>query len=190
MPTVAASCAPRTDKLSGGQAQRLRYALALLPDPELLILDEPTVAMDVDARRGFWQSMREVTASGRTVLFATHYLEEADEMADRVILLARGRVVADGTGSQIKASVGGRKISFSADQLDRSTVLIELGALPGVTAVEVTGRRVQLGTTDSDACLRALLDGWPGARDLEVSAPSLEDAFARLTHDDTSGAAA
>lgn len=176
----------RTDKLSGGQAQRLRFALALLPDPELLILDEPTVAMDVDARRRFWESMREVAASGRTVLFATHYLEEADEMADRVVLLARGRVVADGTGSQIKASVGGRKVSFSTDQLDRSG----WEALPGVTAAEVTGHRIQLSTTDSDACLRALLDGVPSAHDLEVSAPSLEDAFTRLTHDDTTGAAA
>lgn len=100
----------RTDKLSGGQAQRVRYALAIMPDPELLILDEPTVAMDVDVRRRFWASMRQFTADGKTVLFATHYLEEADDVADRIVVLAAGRLVADGTGTQIKSRVAGRTI--------------------------------------------------------------------------------
>ena len=97
----------KTTKLSGGQSQRVRYALALVPDPDLLVLDEPTVAMDVEIRRAFWASMREFTGSGRTVLFATHYLEEADDFADRVVVLAGGRIVADGTGAQIKATVTG-----------------------------------------------------------------------------------
>ncbi len=171
----------RTDRLSGGQAQRLRYALALLPDPDLLILDEPTVAMDVDARRRFWHSMRAFIDTGRTVLFATHYLEEADEMADRVVLLARGRVVADGTGTQIKASVGGRTVSFT--RTDPDPVL--LCRLPGVTGVSTSGSRVHLQTTASDDCLRALLAGHLDAYDIEVSAPKLEDAFTQLTHDPT-----
>src|SRR6478672_8705331 len=101
----------KTTKLSGGQAQRVRYALALVPDPDLLVLDEPTVAMDVEVRRSFWASMREYTESGRTVLFATHYLDEADAFAERVVVLADGTIVADGTGAQIKASVAGRTIS-------------------------------------------------------------------------------
>ena len=105
----------KTDKLSGGQAQRLRYALAMMPDPELLILDEPTVGMDVEIRRAFWRSMRDFTAAGRTVLFATHYLDEADEVADRIVVLAEGRVVADGTGAEIRSRVAGRTISVAAD---------------------------------------------------------------------------
>src|SRR5215211_1007204 len=100
----------RTDTLSGGQAQRVRFALALVPDPDLLVLDEPTVAMDVESRRAFWASMREFTAAGRTVLFATHYLEEADAYADRIVLMARGRIVADGSATAVKAVVGGRSI--------------------------------------------------------------------------------
>ncbi len=99
--------ATKTTRLSGGQAQRVRYALALVPDPDLMVLDEPTVAMDVEVRRAFWASMREFTESGRTVLFATHYLEEADNFADRVVVMAAGKVVADGTGAQIKATVTG-----------------------------------------------------------------------------------
>jgi len=170
----------RTERLSGGQAQRLRYALAIMPDPQLLILDEPTVAMDVQLRRRFWQSMREFVASGRTVLFATHYLDEADEVADRVVLLAHGRIVADGTGAQIKASVGGRMITVSSDLAEAV-----LRALPGVTDVEATGRRLQLTSSDSDATLRQLLAADPAAHDIEVAAPRLEDAFRELTDDTT-----
>src|SRR5699024_5063069 len=103
----------QTTKLSGGQAQRVRYALALVPDPDLMVLDEPTVAMDVELRRSFWGSMRDYTAGGRTVLFATHYLEEADDFADRVVVLAHGRVVADGSGAEIKSSVAGRAITVT-----------------------------------------------------------------------------
>jgi len=167
----------KTDKLSGGQAQRLRYALAILPDPELLILDEPTVSMDVETRRSFWISMRSFISTGRTVIFATHYLEEADEVADRVVLLARGRVVADGTGAEIKGSVGGRIVSFSHPR----PKIDVWKALPGVTAVETAGARVQLQTTDSDGCLRELLARDPEAHDFEVSTPKLEDAFRELT---------
>ena len=103
----------KTEKLSGGQAQRLRYALAIMADPQLLILDEPTVGMDVEIRRAFWASMREFIAGGRTVLFATHYLDEADTEADRIVVLARGRLIADGTPSMIKSRVADRTITLA-----------------------------------------------------------------------------
>ena len=90
----------RTNKLSGGQTQRVRFAVALVANPDLLVLDEPTAAIDVEGRRAFWAAMREVAAEGKTVIFATHYLEEADAYADRIVLLARGRIVADGPGDR------------------------------------------------------------------------------------------
>ncbi len=161
-----------TNKLSGGQAQRVRFALAMMADPGLLILDEPTVGMDVDARRAFWATMDTLTAEGRTVVFATHYLDEADEFADRIVVLNDGRIVADGTGSQIKAVVGGRRIGFTGPARDYA-------GLPGVAAQEQRGARVVLTSTDSDATLRALLAD-DAVRDVEVSAPSLEDAFVSL----------
>ncbi|WP_298131383.1 ABC transporter ATP-binding protein [Micropruina sp.] len=161
-----------TNKLSGGQAQRVRFALAMMADPGLLILDEPTVGMDVDARRAFWATMDTLTAEGRTVVFATHYLDEADEFADRIVVLNDGRIVADGTGSQIKAVVGGRRIGFTGPARDYA-------GLPGVAAQEQRGARIVLTSTDSDATLRALLAD-DAVRDVEVSAPSLEDAFVSL----------
>jgi len=173
----------RTTKLSGGQVQRVRFALALVPDPELLVLDEPTAAMDVETRRGFWASMRELTAAGRTVLFATHYLEEADQYADRVVLLARGRVVADGPATAIKAVVGGRTIRATLPGADPDA----LRALPGVTSVEVHGDAVSVRSTDSDGALRALLSAQLAAHDVEVAGADLEEAFLSLT---TSGASA
>ena len=167
----------RTSALSGGQTQRVRFALALVPDPELLVLDEPTAAMDVAARRRFWASMRELTAAGRTVLFATHYLEEADQYADRVVLLARGRVVADGPATAVKAVVGGRTVRLTLPGADHA----RLAALPGVTSVEIHGDAVALRCADSDAALRALLAAEPAARDVEVDGADLESAFLALT---------
>ena len=119
--------------LSGGQRQRLLFALAIVPDPALVVLDEPTVAMDVETRRAFWTAMRRLTDAGRSVLFATHYLEEADANADRIVLMARGRVVADGPATQIKAAVDVRRIRATLPGADRS----HLAALPGVRAAAV-----------------------------------------------------
>jgi ABC-2 type transport system ATP-binding protein len=167
----------RTDKLSGGQAQRLRYALAIMPDPDLLILDEPTVAMDVEIRRAFWASMETFTAGGRTVLFATHYLDEADEIADRIVVLAAGRIVADGTGAQIKSQVAGRTISIDASGMPPT----RLSVLPGVVDTRLAGARLLIHTTDSDGTLRALLEQYPEARDIEITSAKLEDAFLALT---------
>jgi ABC-2 type transport system ATP-binding protein len=169
----------RTEKLSGGQAQRLRYALAIMADPQLLILDEPTVGMDVEIRRAFWASMRDFIADGRTVLFATHYLDEADTEADRVVVLARGRLIADGTPSTIKSRVADRTISLA----DREVRLAELAQLPGVIATERVGSRLHLRTTDSDRTLRSLITSQPAAVEIEVVSASLEDAFLTLTHD-------
>ena len=167
----------KTTKLSGGQSQRVRYALALVPDPDLLVLDEPTVAMDVEVRRAFWASMRDYTRAGRTVLFATHYLDEADAFADRVVVLANGVIVADGTGAQIKASVAGRTISAVIP--DGGTDI--LAGLPGVLSVDQQGSRILLHCNDSDTALRAMLAGFPAAHDIEIAAGNLEDAFLELT---------
>jgi ABC-2 type transport system ATP-binding protein len=171
-----------TTKLSGGQTQRVRFAVALVADPDLLVLDEPTAAIDVEGRRDFWNIMRKVAAQGKTVIFATHYLEEADAFADRIVLMARGRIVADGPPTEIKARVGGRVIR--ATLLDVATS--ELSTIVGVTNAERRGDAVTLACADSDSsdrALRELLARYPGARDLEVRGVGLEEAFLELTAD-------
>jgi ABC-2 type transport system ATP-binding protein len=170
----------RTNKLSGGQTQRLRFAIGIVSNPELLVLDEPTVAMDVEARRDFWLTMRDFAARGKTVVFATHYLEEADAYADRIILMAHGRVVADGPSTEIKATVGLRTIRATLPDAD----LAALRALPGVTGVDPRGEAVIITCTDSDVALRALLPAFPAAHDIEVSGAGLEEAFLQLTTED------
>ncbi|GLZ28328.1 ABC transporter ATP-binding protein [Lentzea sp. NBRC 105346] len=170
----------RCTRLSGGQKQRVRFALALVSDPDLLVLDEPTVAMDVETRREFWRSMREYTSGGRTVLFATHYLEEAEEYADRVVLMRSGRVVADGSVAQVRAAVSGRTLRAVVPGVRRSVV----AGLPGVRGAETRGEQVSLTCSDSDAALRALLAAFPDAHDIEISALGLEDAFLALTGED------
>ncbi|MGN7211990.1 ABC transporter ATP-binding protein [Brachybacterium paraconglomeratum] len=174
----------RISALSGGQSQRVRFAIALLGDPQVLLLDEPTVGMDIGARRAFWQQMRRVAASGRTVVFATHHLEEAEREAGRVVVMDRGRVVADGTGAEIAAVVAGRVITLRGVAAER------VAALPGVDSAEADetdDRRVRAVCTDSDAALAALFTG-PLAGDVHdvlVSAPGLEEAFLRITeHED------
>ena len=167
----------RTQKLSGGQTQRVRFAIALVSNPELLVLDEPTVAMDVEGRHGFWTTMRAFASRGKTVLFATHYLEEADAYADRAVLMAHGRVVADGPTTEIKAMVGARVIRATLPDADPS----RLSSLPGVTHVERRGEAVVLNCSDSDTAIRALLAAFPQARDIEISGAGLEQAFLQLT---------
>jgi ABC-2 type transport system ATP-binding protein len=169
--------ARRTQKLSGGQTQRVRFAAALVSDPELLVLDEPTVGMDVEGRHGFWTAMRAFAARGKTVLFATHYLEEADAYADRAVLMAHGHVVADGPTTEIKARVGTRTIRATLPGAD----IDRLATLPGVLSAERHGEAVNLRCSDSDAAIRALLDAHLGARDIEISSANLEAAFLELT---------
>jgi ABC-2 type transport system ATP-binding protein len=173
----------RVQKLSGGQTQRVRFGIALVSNPDLLVLDEPTVAMDVESRHAFWTTMRRFASSGKTVVFATHYLEEADAYADRVILMARGQVVADGPATEIKATVGLRTIRATLPGVDPAT----LGALPGVTHVEGRGEAVVLNCADSDAAIRALLITYPQARDIEITGAGLEQAFLQLTGSEEAG---
>ncbi len=163
-------------KCSGGEQQRLRFAMALLPDPALLLLDEPTTGMDVEGRRAFWSAIRADAARGRTVLFATHYLEEADQYADRVLLISRGRIVADGSGSEIKSLASGRTVRATLPGADAAA----LRALPGVESVELRGDTVLVHGRDTDAVARHLLT-LTDARDLEITARGLEDAFISLT---------
>jgi ABC-2 type transport system ATP-binding protein len=180
---VLASCgiedlaARRTQSLSGGQTQRVRAAMALISDPDLLVLDEPTVAMDVEARHAFWTAMRAFASTGRTVVFATHYLEEADAYADRIVLMAGGVVVADGPANEIRATVGRRTIRATLADVD----LASLARLPGVDAVDRRGAAVLLDCSDSDTAIRALLAVHAGAKDIEITGAGLEAAFLSLT---------
>jgi len=176
---IAAIADRRVGKCSGGEQQRLRFAMALLPDPELLVLDEPTTGMDVEGRRSFWGAIRQDAAEGRTVLFATHYLEEADAYADRIILVRRGEIVADGTASEIKAMAAGRTVRATLPGADEAQLL----RIPGADTVEVRGDTVLVHATDSDPVARYLLTSTP-ARDLEITARGIEDAFIALTSDD------
>ena len=166
-----------TQKLSGGQTQRVRFAASLVGDPDLLVLDEPTVGMDVEARHAFWTTVRDFAARGKTILFATHYLEEADAYADRAVLMAQGRVVADGPTTEIKAMVGSRTIRATLPGVPDEL----LARLPGVTGAERRGEAVVLVCSDSDAAIRALLDEHPEARDIEIRGAGLEEAFLQLT---------
>jgi ABC-2 type transport system ATP-binding protein len=166
----------RVGTLSGGQQQRVRFAMALVADPDLIVLDEPTTGLDVEARRAFWAAMREETARGRTVLFATHYLDEADAYADRIVLMRSGRIVADGTAAEIKSIASGRTVRATLPDADVNA----LAVLPGVDTVEVRGDTILLSCPDSDAALRALLTT-TAAHDIEVTAQNLEDAFLALT---------
>lgn len=175
-------------KCSGGQKQRLRFAMALLPDPALIVLDEPTTGMDVTGRRDFWHEMRADALHGKTILFATHYLEEADEFADRVVLVAGGRIVADGPAHEIRAMAAAKTVSATLPRIDvaspaeadvENRLLDHLGGLAGVETVEVQGKRLKMRTTDSDTAAKTLFDN--ACTDLEISSHSLEDAFISLT---------
>jgi ABC-2 type transport system ATP-binding protein len=180
---VSEIAAQRTNKLSGGQTQRVRLAVALVSDAELLVLDEPTVALDVEGRQAFWGTMRAFAARGKTVVFATHYLEEADAYADRAVLMAHGAIVADGPTTEIRATVGTRTIRATLPSVD----VDELAALPGVNSAERRGEVAVLHCADSDAAIRALLDAYPDVRDIEIAAAGLEQAFLALTGDADSG---
>ena len=185
----ASNFAPRTvKKCSGGQQQRLRFAIALVSDPALLVLDEPTTGMDVEGRRSFWEAIHADAAHGRTIIFATHYLEEADAFADRIILMRHGRIIADGTAAEIRTSVSGRSLratlTCTAEQL--RSALTDLQARGRVHDIEVLGSALTLSSTDTDAVAALLLSDHL-AKDLEITSRGLEDAFVALTSD---GAAA
>ncbi|MDH6628131.1 ABC-2 type transport system ATP-binding protein [Streptomyces sp. LBL] len=176
----------KVNKLSGGQAQRVRFALATAGDSDLIVLDEPTTGMDVTTRQGFWATMREQADQGRTVLFATHYLEEADAIADRVLVLHRGRLLADGTAAEIKAKAGARRISFDLEgEIDEPPIR----ALPFLTSLTVaksgsaagSGQTIRIQSTDADATVHALYGLGLYPRNLEVAGLGLEQAFVAIT---------
>jgi ABC-2 type transport system ATP-binding protein len=170
----------QTHRLSGGQAQRVRFAMAIAGDPELVFLDEPTAAMDVSGRRAFWGMIRRYGEEGRTIVFATHHLEEADQNADRVVVINHGRVVADGPGATLKAAVVARRVRFVCGRPDRDL----LDSLEGVTDVRVQGTGVVIDSLDADATVQALVHHRIGFKDLEVTGAGLEDAFIALTGPD------
>jgi len=175
---IASIADRKVGKCSGGQQQRLRFAMALVPEPDLLVLDEPTTGMDVEGRREFWQAIRADAARGRTVIFATHYLDEADAYADRIVLVRQGVIVADGSAAEVKNLASGRVVSATLPGAGLSA----LAAIPGVDRAEVRGERVLLQTADSDLVARHLLTATQ-ARDIEISSHNLEDAFIALTSD-------
>ena len=163
-------------ELSGGQRQRVLFALALCGDPNLLFLDEPTVGMDVEARRALWQQIRKLVAQGKTVLLTTHYLEEADALADRIVVLNRGKVVAEGTPAEIKAKTAGRRIrcvSRLSPDLIRQ--------IPGVIDVCLDREALQIQATTPESVLRELLALDSELSQIEVTSAALEDAFLALT---------
>lgn len=166
-----------THRLSGGQTQRVRFALAIAGDPELVFLDEPTAAMDVEARRSFWRMIQEFAREGHTVVFATHHLAEADQIADRVVVIHHGQVVADGPGAVLKAAIASKQVRFVVDHPDRKL----LEDLEGVTDVEIRERRIVLESLDADATVRSLVRHDVPFTELEVTGAGLEDVFVALT---------
>ena len=163
-------------QLSGGQKQRVLFALAICGDPDLVFLDEPTVGMDIEARRGLWQQIRSLKARGKTVLLTTHYLEEADALADRVIVINKGHVVSEGTPAEIKRMSGGKRIKC-ATQLSDAYLL----GLESVTAVERNGEFVTVTAVNAEAVVRTMLLRDERLTGLEIASPALEDAFLELT---------
>ena len=168
----------RVSKCSGGEQQRVKFALAMVSDPDILVLDEPTAGMDVTARRHFWDVMRADADAGRTIVFATHYLEEAEQFARRTVVMHRGTVVADAPTALLRASLGERTVAATVPSTS-TALLATLHATEGVTAVRLDGDRLSLRAADSDAVARLLLAD--GAHDLEIAAPTLETAFTALT---------
>jgi ABC-2 type transport system ATP-binding protein len=163
-------------KLSGGQKQRVLFGLALSGDPDLIFLDEPTVGMDIESRRGLWEQIRWLASQGKTVLLTTHYLEEADALASRIVVIDKGRVIAEGTPAQIKHRVSGRRIRC-VTELDASFLM----TLPSVVSVERDREAVIITANEAEAVVREMLLRDVTLRGLEISAPGLEDAFLALT---------
>jgi ABC-2 type transport system ATP-binding protein len=167
----------RIADLSGGERQRLYFALAIIGEPDLLFLDEPTVGMDVTARGIFWDRIRQMHARGKTIVLTTHYLEEADALADRIVVMNKGVQVAEGTPAEIKATVMGKVVRFHTPSVNAAT----LRALPGVEEATLTDHTVELFTRTPEITVKALLNGPTIVQDLEVGGGTLEDAFVRLT---------
>ena len=170
--------ARRYGRLSGGQKRRVMFALALAGDPELVFLDEPTTGLDVEARRSLWNEIRGLRAAGRTAVLTTHYLEEADALADRIVVVHQGRIVAEGTPAEIKSRTADRRVRCVT-----SVPRDEVAALSGVVRVEVNGRHLEILTARPEDLLRTLLGLDSSLCDLHVAGAGLEDAFLTLVRD-------
>ena len=167
----------RAGQLSGGQKRRLAFALAVIGNPELLLIDEPTTGMDAQSRAAFWAAMEGLKAQGRTILLTTHYLEEAEKTADRVVIMNAGRILADDTPENLRSAVRGTRVSFRSE-----LVQAEVQHLPGASAVVVdAGGRAELQTETPEALLTALVQTGTSFSELEVTRATLEEAYLRLT---------
>ncbi|MDQ6709993.1 MAG: ABC transporter ATP-binding protein [Candidatus Dormibacteraeota bacterium] len=173
----------KIEQLSGGQKQRVYYALAVCGDPDVIFLDEPTVGMDVEARRAFIDSIREFFRGGKTILLTTHYLEEADLLAERIVVIDRGVIIADATPAQIKSQVAGKRVRFTSD---RKLTKTDFAALP-VTHLQIEDDHVTLLSNKPEEILRALFADGIGLRNLEVAGADLEEAFLALTAHSATG---
>ncbi|MGA7472111.1 MAG: ABC transporter ATP-binding protein [Candidatus Sulfotelmatobacter sp.] len=164
--------------LSGGQRQRTLFALAICGDPDLLFLDEPTVGLDVEARRALWEEIRRLVERGKTVILTTHYLEEADALADRIAVINQGEIIAEGTPAEIKSQTSGKRIRC-VTALNVASVL----QLPGVTAAKQDREAVEIHAAEAESVVRALLARDPTLSGLEITTAGLEEAFLALTQD-------
>jgi ABC-2 type transport system ATP-binding protein len=169
-------------QLSGGEQQRLRFALAVCGDPEFVILDEPTVGMDVEARRSVWEQIRRLASEEKTVLLTTHHLEEADALADRIVIINAGKVIADGTPKELKRSVAGKRIRCTS-MLPLDLVL----AMRHVTQARKEGDEFEIQTDNADSIIRQLIDGDAQVANIEIAGTALEDSFLALTRQSDSG---
>lgn len=166
----------QTGGMSGGQRRRLAVALAFVGRPRVVLLDEPTTGLDVEARHALWAAVRDYPASGASVVLTSHYLEEVEALAERVVVIHEGRVRADGTVDEVRSEVATRRVRFSAPDVPE---------LPGVERATRTGDRHELWTSDADALVRAVVGSGVAFRNLEVTTASLEEAFVALTASST-----
>jgi len=163
-------------KLSGGQKRQAQFALAICGRPRLLFLDEPTTGLDVTARETMWATVRQLVTGGASIVLTTHYIEEAEALADRVVVMAKGRQIAEGTVAEIRALVIRKRVAC-ATALEAAAV----EAWPNVAAAVRDGAHLTIVTTDAEGLVRRLLAADPKLSDLEVRRAGLSEAFAELT---------
>ncbi|SRR6266496_354733 len=165
-------------ELSGGQRQRVLFALALCGDPDILVLDEPSVGMDVESRRALWEQIRKLVARGKTILLTTHYLPEADALADRVVVINKGEIIAEGTPAEIKSVTAERKIRCNTRLSPES-----VRALPGVVEVRCDREAIEISVIEAEPVVRELLLRDTSLSGLEITSAGLEEAFLALTRE-------
>ncbi|KQL52339.1 ABC transporter ATP-binding protein [Heyndrickxia shackletonii] len=171
----------RAEKLSGGQKRRLSFALALSGNPDLIIFDEPTVGMDITSRNRFWKTINQLADQGKTIIFTTHYLQEADDVAERILLFHNGSIIEDGTPAEIKARIAKQAVSFATDDPIHSLEKLNKHAV--VTNIYQKNNRVIVQTEDTDAVLALLFEEKVGARQIQIENGKLDEAFEQLTNE-------